>query len=89
MEIKEATSRINTFVELWNLEQADDNIQMIVYKEDIEAFKIIVEVLTKHIVKKPIQNFYNEGDYEWICPTCKSTLNENKKYCHWCGQRIN
>lgn len=55
----------------------------------IESEKIKLEALEKQTAKKPYKSYYNEGNYEWVCSTCKSTINEpHRKYCGWCGQKI-
>ena len=58
-------------------------------EEHRKAVELAIEALEKQIIKKPYQSYYNEGDYEWVCSTCESTINEpHRKYCGWCGQKL-
>lgn len=47
MDIQKATELINDFIDVWELEQADDAIVMNIFKKDIEAFKIAIKALEK------------------------------------------
>lgn len=47
MDIQKATELINDFIDVWELEQADDAIVMNIFKKDIEAFKVAIKALEK------------------------------------------
>ncbi len=47
-----------------------------------------IVAIEKQIPKKPMQSYYNEGDYVWECLTCGNTSEHYQKYCVYCGQRL-
>ena len=47
--IEKAIENINDFIEVWELEQADEYMEMIISKEDIDAFKIAISALEKQL----------------------------------------
>lgn len=55
---------------------------------DVENYAVIVESLEKQLPKTPMQNFYNEGDYNWECVNCEEVVDEGQYYCHCCGQKL-
>lgn len=87
MYIKVATRKINAFIEVWELEQADREIQMIVYKEDIEALRVAKEALEKQIPKLA-QETQELIEIEYICPECDHINGQRFNYCWNCGQSI-
>lgn len=57
-----------------------------IYRKDLEALKMAVEVLEKQIPRKPIRLLYHEvGD----CPFCETTVYISEDgFCPSCGQAL-
>ena len=70
-DIEKAIENINDFIEVWELEQADEYMEMIISKEDIDAFKIAITALEK---QKPKKQMYS-GQY---CDSCGQRLGGRK-----------
>lgn len=90
-DIGKAIKNINNFIEVWELEQADEYIEVIISKDDIKAFKTAISALEKQIPKKP-----QEVDVDFstfVCPNCLSAImytdeKETHNYCLNCGQKL-
>ena len=88
MKVGKAIERIEGYVEVWDLEQADEEIKMIIFKDDIKAFKIAIKALERQ-VPKLVDTI--PGDYtpDYNCTVCGETTRfEHQKYCVECGQRL-
>lgn len=60
-----------------------------IYRKDLEALKMAVEVLEKQIPKKPIE----KSPWVYHCPNCDSkkvedVFIERFKFCRDCGQAL-
>ena len=101
MKVSKAIERIEGYVEVWDLEQADEEIKMIIFKDDIRAFKTAIKVLEKNTPKNPILLTYLpliENGWKYGCPSCKLAVGGNSycfdytdedEYCPSCGQKLN
>ena len=78
---KEDIDKIKDIVEVWDLEQADESLIMIVYKEDIKSMRKVIEASRKQIAIK----------IKWDdcrCPICREKLQGYEKYCWECGKML-
>lgn len=57
-------------------------------KDWVEYTDEVKKALEKQLPKTPMQNFYNEGDYNWECVNCEEVVDEGQYYCHCCGQKL-
>ena len=58
-------------------------------KEEKELLSMIVDALETRIPKKPIERFMLSYDIDaGVCPLCSVGVNEEMKYCSYCGQAI-
>lgn len=48
------------------------------------VLNLAIKALEKQIPKKYKTDIYKDK----ICPICESILQGRKRYCHWCGQKI-
>ena len=94
-DIEKAIENINDFIEVWELEQADEYMEMIISKEDIDAFKIAISALEKQIPKKAnnviSRRKLQDGTYmqTGTCPLCGyDLLDSTFKFCKHCGTAI-
>ncbi len=89
MDIKKAIEKINIFIEVWDLEQADEEMKMIVDKEDIKSFKVAMQELEKRIAKTPKQIQQTDNKYKFgSCPSCGKTIDIYDEHCKRCGQKL-
>ena len=93
--IRKMIIMLNDFIDAWELEQADEDMQITIYKEDIEAFKGAIKALEKQIPKRPkADNNGNCAEYfeEWL--ECGEAIpeytsdNETECCCVGCGQKL-
>lgn len=103
-EIEKAIKDLKDYIQLWEDEQADEDLTVIICKNTIESFKIAKQELEKQIPKKPIETVKIEpviaenGAYVdadtyvlLLCPLCGERVGLDDlcdKFCRECGQAI-
>lgn len=68
-EIEKAIKDLKEYIQLWEDEQADEDLTVIIYKNTIESFKIAKQALEKQI-NKPLTldevKELKDGDVVWL-----------------------
>lgn len=87
IDIEKAIENINDFIEVWELEQADEYTEMIISKEDIDTFKIAISALEKQIPQMgiPCNSYKNHNFVE--CGACNRDMGMYYQYCPHCGKK--
>lgn len=82
-KIEKAIEELKSYIEIWELEQADFDLEVILYKETIESMKVAIQALEKQVPKRAE---FAGGRY--ICRCGWDIYREEQCYCWSCGQAL-
>jgi len=59
------------------------------YEFNTSTIRVAIESLEKQVAKKPDYEVLHDNS-SWIhCTVCNQVWEEQQRYCHYCGQKIN